>query len=391
MYLQIQKKRELYSPMKSQIFIYILALTSLLAACQESPSQEEILGVWVGTYQGKKAKTPFPAIFQFLPDSTYEMSFGLSTEKETGNWKLRGNLLQLGDSSWHAYFRKGGKLNLKRSRKSGPTYLMLRRPEKNSKLISLDESQRVLSKIAWTNIREIPQNGFCRQDVHTYQDEKLWIHRRYFYNQDTLGFEEIESFCYKLEEAAQQQFILFANSDSCTNHLAPRQILQINEEQLALLSFFHDENRTSKAEILPHLFYISLLDSSYARFSPKDRLAVFTPCEDEKGGRRNRYQDLTDDHDSLAVYIQRNFQNFPNSQSGRIELYLTVGCQGNVGRVNLIQTNQKGQPIYFAAPIVKQFFEMAVGYPYRANSEAGVDGQLKLVFEIEDGALVGVN
>lgn len=373
--------------MKCHLILYLFVLACLLSGCQEDPIDDSLIGVWVGNYQGKREKAPFPAIFQFFPDSTYAIYNRKPKVLEEGKWKLEGNLLKLGKGNWHAYFRKGGKLNLKRSKKISPTYLMLRRPEKNSQLFSIEESNAILSNTAWTNIREIPQNGFCRQDVHTYHDRKLQIHRQYFYNRDTLDFEEIELGCYDLHATTEHQFILFANGENCTRNLAPRQILQLHEDQLALLSYFHDEKQATGGENLPHLFYISLADSLYKPVSNNDSISFFAPCRDEKGQLAQGLQIVYENKDSLISHIKRTFQHFPNSQSGQIEMYLTVDCQGQVGRINLIQKDEKRQPNYFAAPIVKQLFEIAVKYPYRANPASGVDSQRKLIFEIDNGEL----
>lgn len=388
MYLQIQKIVELYSSMKCQVFIAAFLFLYILSGCQKVPTNEELMGVWVGNFQDKKEKRPLPVIFQFFPDSMYTLSQGLSGKKEAGRWKLQGNLLQIGDSSYHAYFRKGGKLNLRRN--SNGTYLMFRRPEKNSQLFSLEQSKQLLQKKAWTNIRKIPQNGFFRQDIHTYDDEKLLIRRRYFYQGDSLNFTEAESFCYRMKETAEQQFIFFANGANCARELAARQILQLNEEQLALMSFFHDESYPFDGKNLPHLFYISISDSLIQPIIAEDSIPFFSPCLDEKGYLERDEKVLFENRDSLISHITHSFQHFPNSQSGKIEMYLTVDCLGHVGRVNLIQKDENGQPIYFAVPIVQQLFELTVSYPFQANPNQGIDSRRKLAFKIKEGALTEI-
>ncbi len=373
--------------MKSRIFIFLLSLLTLLFACQETAVEQHLVGVWVGSYQGNSEKVPFPAIFQFLPDSSYRVVF--EGKEEKGKWKLTGNLLQMEDSSWHAYFRQGGKLNMKRSGKKLSDYRVFRRAEKNSQLYSLQESQQKLSSLRWTNIHEIPKYGFCRQDIHTYRNDSLLIHRRYFCNQDSLEHEEMESFCYELVETTASQFILFSNGAACSKRLAPRQILQLNDNQLALLSYYHNEKKYPKDEALHHLFYLALPDSLNHPAPASESAVIFSPCKDEKGAYEDGYVRL-ENPDSLRKFFHKNFRDFPNSQSGRIEIYLTVDCQGQAGKINLVQMDQKRHATYFASPIVKQLFEMTARYPFSANPESGNDSQRKLTFEIAEGRLVEV-
>jgi hypothetical protein len=372
--------------MKSWNFALILGLICCLLACQETPTEQGIMGVWVGTSEGKREKKAFPAIYQFKPDSTFQIIFPDTVIE--GHWSLERNLLQLQDSNWHAYFRDGGKLNLKRSGNPPGNYRILRRPEKTGQLISSNTSKELLQKTLWTNIQKIPPNGFARQDLHYYQNDSLFVHRRYFYNQDTLDFQEIESFCYQLKSTPEQQFAFFSNNPNCSNPMGSRQIIQLNDDQLVFLRFYHDELHVSGDEEL-HYFFFLALDDSIQRQLP-DSASIFAPCSDEAGKIDAFGKIIYESHGLLSQRIQKAFKPFPNSQSGKIQIALTVDCQGRPGRINLIQTDSKGEPIYFAAPIVKQLFDLTVSSPFRANPEVGLDSQRKLVFEIKEGELVGI-